>query len=86
MFAVEMYVQVRRPCLVDGMSIREAPRLFGLHWYTVRKMLGYWVPPGYLPKSPPRRLKLEPASGTIDAILEADAGFGCLANQRGNLV
>ena len=47
---------------------------------TVRKMLTYSVPPGY------RRPKLEPYTDVIHAILEADAGFSCRANQRGNLV
>ena len=39
MYPVEMYVQVRRACLVEGMSVREAARVFGLHRDTVRKML-----------------------------------------------
>ena len=81
-----MYARVRRACLVYGMSIREASRWFGLHWYTVRKMLAYSVSPSHLPKSPPRPPKHESVSGTVDAILEADAGFGYRANQRGDLV
>ena len=47
MYPVEMYVQVRRACMVEGMSVREASRVFGLHRDTVRKMLAYSVPPGY---------------------------------------
>ena len=47
MFAVEMYARVRRACMVEGMSVREASRVFGLHRDTVRKMLAYSVPPGY---------------------------------------
>ena len=39
MYKVEMYARVRRACMVDGMSTREAARVFGLHWDTVRKML-----------------------------------------------
>ena len=67
------------------MSIREASRVFGLHRDKVRKMLAYSVPPGYRRQDPPRRPKLEPFtgalhwspslepfSGVIDAILEAD--------------
>ncbi len=80
MYPVEMYARVRRACLAEGMSGRETSRVFGLHRDTVRKMLTYSVPPGY------RRPKLEPYTGVIHAILEADAGFGCRANQRGNLV
>ena len=59
MFHVEMYFQVRRACLVEGMSVREASRVFGLHRDTVRKMLANATPPGYTRKSPPRRPKLE---------------------------
>ena len=52
MFTVEMYVRVRRACMVEGMSVREASRVFGLHRDTVRKMLAYSVPPGYRRTSP----------------------------------
>ena len=72
MHSVEMYVQVRRACMVEGMSVREASRVFGLNRDTVRKMLVWSVPPGYRCKGPPRRPKLEPFTGVIDAILEAD--------------
>ena len=72
MFHVEMYFQVRRACLVEGMSVREASRVFGVHRDTVRKMLANATPQGYTRKRPPRRPKLEPYTGVIDAILEAD--------------
>ena len=54
---MDMYFRVRRACLVEGMSIREASRVFGLHRDTVRKMLSHPVPPGYRRKRPPRRLQ-----------------------------
>ena len=60
--------------MVDGMSIREAARVFGLHRDTVRKMLAYPVPPGYRRQGPPKRPKLEPFTGIIDRILEDDLG------------
>ena len=41
MYHVEIYVRVRRACMVEGMSVREASRVFGLHRDTVRKMLAY---------------------------------------------
>ena len=39
MYKVEMYLRVRRACFVEGMSAREAARVYGLHRDTVRKML-----------------------------------------------
>ena len=58
--------------MVDGMSTREASRVFGLHRDTVRKMLAYSVPPGYRRRQPPRRPKIGPYTGVIDRILEDD--------------
>ncbi len=46
MFRVEVYLRVRRAVMVEGRSVREASRVFGLHRDTVRKMLAYSVPPG----------------------------------------
>ena len=45
MFPVEMYVQVRRACMVEGVSVREASRVFGLHQDTVRKYAYAGKPP-----------------------------------------
>ena len=50
MYRVDVYLRVRRAVMVEGMSIREASRVFGLHRDTVGKMLAYSVPPG--PVSP----------------------------------
>ena len=74
MYRVDVYLRVRRAMLVDGMSMREAARTFGLHRDTVRKMPAYSVPPGYRRQSPPRKPKLEPYTGVIDRILEDDLG------------
>ena len=52
MYEVEMYLRVRRACMVEGVSVREASRVFGLHRDTVRKMLEYSVPPGYRRQGP----------------------------------
>ena len=35
----------------SSLGIREAARTFGLHRDTVREMLAYSVPPGYLPSA-----------------------------------
>ena len=64
MYHVELYARVRRACMVEGMSVREASRVFGLHRDTVRKMLAWPVPPGYRRQDPPRRPKLEPFTGS----------------------
>ncbi len=72
MYSVDLYRRVRRACHVEGMSIREAARVFGLHRETVSKMLRFSVPPGYRRHRPPRRPKLDPFVGIIDRILEED--------------
>ena len=72
MYKVDVYLQVRRAVLVEGMSIREASRVFGLHRDMVRKMLAYSVPPGYRRHISPRRPRLEPYTGVINRILEDD--------------
>ena len=41
-------MRLRRAVVFDKMSEREAARQFGLARETVRKMLRYTVPPGYL--------------------------------------
>ena len=58
--------------MVDGMSIRRASRVFGLHRGTVRKMLKYAAPPGYQRRKPPRRPRIGPYTGVIDQILQDD--------------
>ena len=74
MYKVDVYLRVRRAVMVEGKSIREVSREFGLHRDTVRKMLAYSVPPGYRRQTLPRRPKLEPYTGVIDRILEDDLG------------
>ena len=74
MYLVELYLRVRRACMVDGMSIREASRMFGVHRDTVRKMLENPVPPGYRMRRPRRRPKLEGFTEVIDRILRDDLG------------
>ena len=77
---MELYERVRRACHVEGMSVREAARVFGLHRDTVRKMLVFSLPPGYRRSAPAARPKLDPYIGVIDQILEDDrAGPGSSA-------
>ena len=72
MYHVEIYQRVRRACHVDGMSVREAVRQFGLHHRTIMKMLEFFIPPGYQRSHPIRRPRLEGFTGIIDAILLND--------------
>ena len=58
MYRVDVYLRVRRAVMVEGMSIRETARTFGLHRDTIRKMLSYSVPPGYRRQSPPEQRQL----------------------------
>ena len=74
MYQVDVYLRVRKAVMVEGISVREASRVFDLHRDTVRKMLAYSVPPGYRWQNPPKRPKLEPFTGVIDRILEDDLG------------
>jgi transposase len=66
-----MYARVRRAVQVDGMSIRQAAREFGLSRKTIRKMLQFALPPGYERK---RRSfgRNGPWVGVIDQILVDD--------------
>src|ERR671917_1476797 len=72
MFSVELYGRVRHACHVEGLSIREAARRFGIHRNTVRKMLAFSVPPGYRRRGPPARPRLGPFTAVIDRILDDD--------------
>ena len=72
MYTVDLYRRVRRAHFVEGMSIRQAARMFNLHRDTVNKMLEYSAPPGYQRQHPPHRPKLDPYTPVIDQILQSD--------------
>ena len=72
MYKVDVYLRIGLAVIVEGMSIREAARVFRLHRDTMGKMLAYSVPPGYRQQTSPRRPKLEPYTGVIDQIMEQD--------------
>ena len=75
MYRVDVYLRVRRAVMVEGMSIRETARTFGLHRDTVRKMLAYSVPPGYRRQSPPGKPKLKPFTGCSASSIWCCAGW-----------
>ena len=72
MYSVEIYNRVRRACLKDGMSGREAARVFGVDRKTISKMLRHELPPGYRRATAPRRPTLDGYVGVIDEILNTD--------------
>ena len=72
MYLVDVYLLIRRAVMVEGMSVREASRVFGLHRHTVRKILAYSVPLGFRRQTLPRRPKLGALTGVIDRVLEED--------------
>ena len=69
---MEVFARVRRAVQVDGMSMRQAAREFGLSRQTIRKMLAYSLPPGCQRKKPVLWPMLGPWLGIIDQILDDD--------------
>lgn len=72
MYGVGLYSKVRMAVLRDGVSQREAARLFGIDRGTVSKMVGHAVPPGYRQAGARFRPKLDAHAGFIDEILQTD--------------
>jgi DNA-binding transcriptional regulator LsrR (DeoR family) len=70
---VELYARVRRAVMIDGLSQREVARCFGIDPRTVKKMLSYSIPPGYVRTRVPVRPKLDPFIGISELFLEEDA-------------
>lgn len=69
---MELWSEVRRRVLVEGVSKREICRDYKMGWRTVEKILEHAEPPGY--RSGVRRAqpKLGPFTGLIDEILVSD--------------
>jgi transposase len=70
---MELWAEVRRRVLVDGLSKREACRRYAIHWLTLKKILSHEEPPGYRRVKPPRRPTTEPVLPIIRQILDDDA-------------
>ena len=60
MYTVDLYRRVRRAHFVEGMSIRQAARIFNLHRNRVNKILEHSVPPGYQRHLPPAPAEARP--------------------------
>lgn len=70
---MELYRKVRLAC-AEGMSGREAARHFGISRDSVKKILSFSVPPGYVRKAAIRRPKLDDFTAIIDQWLGEDRG------------
>ena len=81
---VDLYGRVRHAVLIDGMSSREAARVFGVDPRTIAKMLAFSFPPGYRRSQPVRRPKLDAFTGIIDQTLEAISWFQRSSDTRRN--
>src|SRR5436305_14501010 len=69
---VEVYLKVRHAVRIEGLSERAAARRFGIDPRTVKKMMKFSVPPGYVRKKPPAKPKLDPFISVIDHIPKDD--------------
>ncbi len=79
---MELWNEIRRQVLVEGVSKRQVCREYGLGWRTLEKMLGFPEPPGYRRRVPRGRPKLGAFVGVIDGILAGDADPSTPRKQR----
>ena len=74
MYSVDIYSRVRRACLKDGMSAREAARYFNKDRKTIAKMLRHELPPGYRRSEPPHRPTLFWPPKTVPVFVDQWSG------------
>jgi transposase len=77
---MQLWTDIRRRVLVEGVSKRQILRETGIHWRTLEKILAHPEPPGYRAKTPRAQPKLGPFLDRIARILEEDKG--CPRKQR----
>ena len=69
---MELWSEIRRKVLVEGVSKREICRDYKLGWRTLDKIVEHVEPPGYRSRVRRAQPKLGPFIGVIDQILEDD--------------
>ena len=69
---MDQWNEIRRRVLVEGVSQRQVQRETGLHWKTLKKILGHSEPPGYRQRVPRAKKKLGPYLERIGQILKED--------------
>jgi transposase len=65
---VEQWAELRRLHFIDGVSVRELSRRFGLHRKTVRRAIASAEPPKYA--RPPAASKLDPFKDQVHRLLK----------------
>ncbi len=69
---MELWTEIRRRVLVEGVSKRAVCREYGIGWETLEKILAHAEPPGYRLTHARAKPKLGSFLGVIDEILAAD--------------
>ena len=69
---MEIWAEIRRRVLVDGLSKRAACRAYNIHWDTLKKILEHAEPPGYRRTVPRPRPTLDPFLPVIHQIIKDD--------------
>jgi len=69
---MEMWRDIRRRVLVENESKRQICREYGIHFWTLQKILDHPEPPGYRQRSPREKRKIGPYLPIIEDILKAD--------------
>ena len=79
---MELWSEIRRKVLVEGVSKRQICVEYGLGWRTLEKMLVFPEPPGYRRAVPRGRPKLGAFVAVIDELLAVDADPSTPRKQR----
>jgi transposase len=69
---MEQWTDVRRAVLADGISKRAACRKFGIHWDTLKRILGHASPPGYQRKQAAEKAVVAPWLERLGELIEAN--------------
>src|SRR3712207_4164991 len=69
---MQLWAEIRRRVLVDGVSKRQILRETGMHWRTLEKILQHSQPPGYRSDTPRAKPKLGPYLERIAQFLHDD--------------
>src|SRR3954469_21229224 len=69
---MQLWAEIRRRVLVDGVSKRQILRETRMHWRTLEKILQHSQPPGYRSDTPRAKSKLCPFLDRIPQTLQDD--------------